>query len=199
MVIESPAFAPAPAPAPAPALVALPPPPPPSDLIASALFIPLHKISTEHRGRKLRFLGQILAFHTQTSLLLLTSYPAIPNSHTPSPTILVDISTPLLGETVRYDQTPLQRPPMLDSPATATATAAVGAERMYGNRENITLARGEWVCVVGWLEGDGERMVRKVKVSSSFVKPLPLILEAIHISNARPPPVSLSTSVSAPS
>ncbi|WVF73185.1 hypothetical protein IAT40_008004 [Kwoniella sp. CBS 6097] len=183
-----------------PTLVALPPPPPPSDLTPSALFLPLHKISTtEHQGRKLRFVGQILAFHPQTSLVLLTSFPAVPNSHTPSPTILVNIAVPLLGESGSkiksgraqsnisnnknhnndhhvYSRNP-QRPP-----------AEWNQENGYENRENLSLGRGEWITVVGWLEGDGERMVRKVKTSSSFVKPLPLILEAIHISNARPPP-----------
>jgi hypothetical protein len=41
-----------------PGLVAIPPPGPPSDIIQSALFLPLSALSTEHRGRKLRTIGQ---------------------------------------------------------------------------------------------------------------------------------------------
>ncbi|KAK6909560.1 hypothetical protein I203_103581 [Kwoniella mangroviensis CBS 8507] len=165
-----------------------PPPPPPSDLIASALFLPLHAVNIEHRGRKLRFVGQVLAFHPPTSLLLLTSFPAASNPHSPSPTILVNISIPLMG----------QSPSLKDVSAAAGSsshnhTAQSSSEGRSGrvaiNREALTLNGGEWVNVVGWLEGDGERMVRKVKTSSSYLKPLPIILEAIHLSNARPPPV----------
>ncbi|WWC64434.1 uncharacterized protein I303_107044 [Kwoniella dejecticola CBS 10117] len=172
-------------------LIALPPPNPPSDLIASARFLPLHGIDDSHRGKKLRFVGQVLAFHPPTSLLLLTSFPAISSPHSPSPTILVDISAPLLG----------QSPSSTDVSASAEAFPRHGHESMVVdgangrrerahlvNRESLSLSRGEWVNVVGWLEGDGQRMIRKVKTSSSYAKPLPIILEAIHISNSRPPP-----------
>ncbi|WVQ67134.1 uncharacterized protein L199_005329 [Kwoniella botswanensis] len=169
-------------------LVALPPPPPPSDLIGSALFLPLHNVNLEHRARKLRFVGQVLAFHPPTSLLLLTSFPPASDPHSPSPTILVNISIPLMG----------QSPSLKDVSAAAesnsyTQTVQSSSEGQLGrgpvNREPLTLNRGEWVNVVGWLEGDGEKMVRKVKTSSSYLKPIPIILEAIHLSNARPPPV----------
>ncbi|WVW86019.1 hypothetical protein I302_108057 [Kwoniella bestiolae CBS 10118] len=168
-----------------PQLISLPPPLPPTDLIASALFLPLHGVGTAHRGKKLRFVGQILAFHPPTSLLLLTSFPPTSNPHSPSPTILVNISTPLMGQS-----------PSLKDISSATHSSYASASqgipengRVPINRESLALQRGEWVNVVGWLEGDGERMVRKVKTSSSYAKPLPFILEAIHISNARSPPV----------
>jgi hypothetical protein len=41
-----------------PGLVAISPSNPPGDIIQSALFIPISAISTEHRGRKIRTIGQ---------------------------------------------------------------------------------------------------------------------------------------------
>ncbi|WWC71873.1 uncharacterized protein I206_105832 [Kwoniella pini CBS 10737] len=158
-------------------LIALAPPNPPTDLIASALFLPLHSINPSHHGKKLRFIGQVLAFHPPTSLLLLTSFPPITQPHSPSPTILINITTPLLGQSpsLKDMSTPIQ---------TVNST-----HPGFVNRESLSLNRGEWVNIVGWLEGDGQKMVRKVKTSSSYLKPLPFILEAIHVSNARPPPL----------
>jgi len=46
-----------------PGLVAIPPPNPPSDIIQSALFIPISAISAEHRGRKIRTIGQYVPHH----------------------------------------------------------------------------------------------------------------------------------------
>ncbi|WWD19516.1 hypothetical protein CI109_103977 [Kwoniella shandongensis] len=174
-----------------PKLVTLPPPPPPSDLIASALMLPLHAVASTHRGRKLRLVGQVLAFHPPTSLLLLTGPPSNPSSPSvPSPTLLVNISTPLLGQSpsisdISSAQDSLySRQPQLPSiPSTISASGLV-------NREKVTLNRGEWVSVVGWLEGDGSKMVRKVKTSNSYLAPLPLILEAIHIANSHVIPPS---------
>jgi hypothetical protein len=39
-------------------LIALPPPPPATDLIQSALFLPLSAITRLHRGKKIRTIGQ---------------------------------------------------------------------------------------------------------------------------------------------
>lgn len=41
-----------------PGLVALSPPKPPSDIIQSALLVPISAIGPEHRGRKIRTIGQ---------------------------------------------------------------------------------------------------------------------------------------------
>ena len=41
--------------------IALPPPPPPTDLIQSALFLPLSAITARHAGRKIRTIGQYVA------------------------------------------------------------------------------------------------------------------------------------------
>ncbi|WRT70359.1 uncharacterized protein IL334_007357 [Kwoniella shivajii] len=175
----------------APQLITLTPPRPPSDLIASALFLPLNEISPTHGGRKLRFVGQILAFHSPTSLLLLTSYPNSQTPNSPSPTILVDISTPLLGQSPSVkDISAVQDSMYSRNPQPPSPVMMTGKEGNYVNREMLSLSRGEWVSLVGWLEGDGSKMVRKVKTSSSYLKPLPLILQAIHISSSRPPPIN---------
>ncbi|WWC91575.1 uncharacterized protein L201_006521 [Kwoniella dendrophila CBS 6074] len=175
-----------------PQLITLPPPNPPTDLIASALFLPLNAITSAHRGRKLRFVGQVLAFHPPTSLLLLTSYPPTNKPHTPSPTILINISIPLLGQNPSgidvssSADSMYSKDPQIPSPTNITD---FGSSPKLVNRESLSLNRGEWVNIVGWLEGEGEKMVRKVKTSSSYLKPLPIILECIHISNSRPPPI----------
>jgi len=44
-----------------PGLVSLDPPAPPSDIIASALFIPIPAIDKGHRGRKIRTIGQYVS------------------------------------------------------------------------------------------------------------------------------------------
>ncbi|KAK8853102.1 hypothetical protein IAR55_003803 [Kwoniella newhampshirensis] len=172
-----------------PKLTTLPPPAPPSDLIASALVLPLHAVSTDHRGRKLRLVGQVLAFHSPTSLLLLTA-PAL-DPTTPSPTLLVNISTPLLGQSPSItDVSSAQDTIYSRQPQTSLPPSSSTFSSIVVNREKVTLSRGEWVCVVGWLEGDGHRMVKKVKTSASYLAPLPLILEAIHIANSRLIPIN---------
>ncbi|WVR07799.1 hypothetical protein IAU60_004842 [Kwoniella sp. DSM 27419] len=169
-------------------LIALPPPAIPTDLIPSALFLPLHAVTETHRGRKLRLSAQILTFHAPTSLLLITAYPPERPGH-PSPTLLVDLSTPLLGQSPAATDVSSASDSVYSRTGQRMAIQPSSGLHRAVNREHVSLARGEWVCIVGWLEGDGSKMVKKVKTSASFLKPLPIILEAIHISNARPPPL----------
>lgn len=42
----------------APRLVTLDPPKPPPDIVQSALFLPLSSIRPDHKGRKIRTIGQ---------------------------------------------------------------------------------------------------------------------------------------------
>lgn len=64
--------------------------------------------------------------------------------------------------------------------------------RMKGlvGREMVSIRRGEWVNLVGWLE-DGKDAVRKIQTFGPYAPPPPLILEVIHISNSRPLPTPI--------
>ena len=85
----------------------------------------------------------------------------------PYPTILVDISLPLLGGL-------LIAPTNLDSSnVISTAEAADDEDEdnmkrtrkkrgVMINREPLRIQRGEWVCVVGWLEGKAKNTMKKV-------------------------------------
>ncbi|RSH91626.1 hypothetical protein EHS25_008995 [Saitozyma podzolica] len=185
-------------------LVAIPPPLPPSDLVQSALHLPLENITREHRGRKLRTTGQIIHFDIKSSLLILGAGPvrSAPDldpdrdrdlgvAAGPSRrTVLVNASIPLLGK----------------SPAAKDVSEAYGSGRagtqgpqelsvsmLEGigsagpiNRERLRIERGEWICVVGWLEGEVSRRI-ELAPESGFRSPMELVLEAIHIAPSRPP------------
>jgi len=137
----------------------------------------------------LRF--RILAFDPKTSLLLLSAPPTSPTGALP--TMLVDLSIPLLGQSPSAkDVSHLEggvysRPsPPTVRPVNATGFAEDESEGRW--RERLRLDRGEFVCVVGWLEGDARRLARKVNPGPTYNRPLELMLEAIHVSASRPPP-----------
>lgn len=94
--------------------------------------------------------------------------------------------------------------------------SSCGIARVSGNRDVVGVARerlrldvGEWVTVVGWLEGDvrkfrkevgdwfdswsrrlGSRQLQDLNVVDfgRYATPLPVGLEAILITQSRPPP-----------
>jgi hypothetical protein len=148
-----------------PGLVAIPPPNPPSDIIQSALFLPISALSAEHRGRKIRTIGQyvshpsfcvnetrVIAYDVKSSILLLA---AIATQATgPLATILINTSTPLLG------LTPALKPPPQDDGYSRPPTMS------NGNRERqpLSLDRGEFVTVVGWLESNQSKLSSQVSI-----------------------------------
>jgi hypothetical protein len=128
-----------------PGLVAIPPP--------------------KHRGKKIRTIGQyvphpsvcvnetrVIAYDVKSSILLLA---AIATQATgPLATILINTSTPLLGQTPALKSLPqddgYSRPPTMSN----------------GNRERqpLSLERGEFVTVVGWLESNQSRLSSQVSM-----------------------------------
>ena len=132
---------------------------------------------------------RVLEFDVSTSLLLLSSHSA--NTHS---TLLVDISITLLGN----------NPSITDR--SHTDFFASDNEKISNgptNREPLRLHRGEWVCVVGWLEGEGSGIVKKVgryfkaltyvdrvlqiNLPDNYDSPIPIILECIYIVPSRAP------------
>lgn len=106
--------------------------------------------------------------------------------------------TPALRDTATAEGTIYSRDSYSSLPSSKQAS---------GRRENLLkLDRGEFVTVVGWLEGDGTKVVERVctvlpavikpnnnahwqvNPGSAYVRPLDTILEAIHIVNSRCPP-----------
>ena len=169
---------------PASIVIELNPPPPPNDFIQSALFIPLSSITQAHVGRKVRTIGQsvaflclilgrsemsdhhrfcrILAFNPSTSLLLLTA-PSTSSAPTPIPTLLINITTPLLGQSpASTDLSNINHDVYSRVPKSSVTSNSF--KNGLVNRERLRLDRGEWVMVVGWLETDARKIVRKVSV-----------------------------------
>lgn len=176
-------------------------PPDESNVGQSALLLPLSRISEDHRGRKIRTTGQyvawireaerrILAYDMKTSLLLLAAQPT---GRGPIATLLVDLKVPLLDcPNPAITDIPLHDYTFAPAPRTPQTAGLV-------NRERLRIERGCWVCVVGWLEGElakRPKSVRKLQSDGlsqsqgvgSYAPPLEVVLEAIHISNARPAP-----------
>ncbi|XAO24311.1 hypothetical protein I312_103109 [Cryptococcus bacillisporus CA1280] len=174
------------------------PPPCRNDAVTPALFIPVHAIHERLKHRKVRVIGQILHFNNRKSILIITSHPpAVTATPTQSPTLLADVSIPLLA----------------NSPSARDVTDVLGTAvfsrvsksflppeseedrkmvRMKGlvGREMVSMRRGEWVSLVGWLE-DGKDAVRKIQTFGPYAPPPLLILEVIHISNSRPFPTPI--------
>lgn len=171
-----------------------------NDAVTPALFIPVHAVHEGLKHRKVRLIGQILHFNNRKAILIITSHPSAPTptpSPTQSPTLIADISIPLLA----------------NSPSARDVTDVLGSAvfsrmsksflplereedkrmmRMKGlvGREMVSMRRGEWVNLVGWLE-DGKDAVRKIQTFGPYAPPPPLILEVIHISNSRPFPTPI--------
>ncbi|ORY28141.1 hypothetical protein BCR39DRAFT_535606 [Naematelia encephala] len=168
-----------------------PPPPPPTDLIESALFLPLEAIDISHRGRKVRTVGQILAFDLGTSRLLLSSGPSKRSGENKINTLLVDVSVALLGQSPAVKDLSYVQDSIWSRHGPST-TGNKDEERVVSrgliNRERLRLEHGDWVCVVGWLEGPApKRIQRNSEETSIYASPLPVTLEAIRISQARQP------------
>jgi hypothetical protein len=144
---------------------------------------------------------RILAFDPVTSLLLLSALPSPSSPVRPSsdptstgststlsaqprttPTLLINVSTPLLGQSPalsdlsRLDSGVFSRtaqgfkaPHATDGDEVVTTVGhnstgrdADGLSDAERYREALKIARGEIVMVVGWLEGDGRKIARKV-------------------------------------
>jgi hypothetical protein len=93
---------------------------------------------------------RVIAYHVKSSLLLLAAIPT--QAIGPLATILVDASTPLLGQT----------PALTPLPEQDAAPSTSG----HKHRSNgvLSIARGEYVTVVGWLEGDRAGLASKVSL-----------------------------------
>ncbi|GFZ48456.1 hypothetical protein JCM24511_06204 [Saitozyma sp. JCM 24511] len=185
-------------------LVAIPPPQPPSDLVQSALHLPLENITRGHRGRKLRTTGQIIHFDIKSSLLVLgAATPSPTSSPNPNPdpsvgagpsrrTLLVNASIPLLGKSPSAKDVSEAYGSVWGAGETSQPTSVpvlegvgVGSAGLI-NRERLRIERGEWVCVVGWLEGEVSRRI-ELPPESGFASPMEIVLETIHLSPSRPP------------
>ena len=91
----------------------------------------------------------MIAYDVKSSILLIA---AIATEATgPLATILVNTSTPLLG------QTPALKPLPQDDEYSRPATMSRSRER-----QPLSLERGEFVTVVGWLESDQSKLSRQV-------------------------------------
>lgn len=119
-------------------LVAVPAPPPLPDLTPSALLLPLGAITSDHIGRKLRLVVQILAIDPAGKHALVSSPSAGAR-----PTLMVALSTALLGHS---PASKVVRPPE------RWALASEVRPDPHIAREKLYLAFGEWINVVGWLE-----------------------------------------------
>jgi hypothetical protein len=98
-------------------------------------------------GSQAELMDRVIAYDVRSSLILLA---AIPTQATgPLATLLVDASTPLLGQTPALDPLPGQ-----DTNASSSAKPR--------NSGVLSLARGEYVTVVGWLESDQADLASKV-------------------------------------
>jgi hypothetical protein len=108
--------------------------------------------------------SRILAFDMKTSILLLTS-----SGQPPQPTILVDTSIPLLGNTPSLKTLDVHdKDSWFKSDEEKVKGRKYGSGEKFVNRETLKLDRGEWVCVVGWFEGDGAKYARKVCEEGSY-------------------------------
>ncbi|TYJ57120.1 hypothetical protein B9479_002221 [Cryptococcus floricola] len=179
--------------------------------VPPALYCPIWKVDERMRGRKVRLVGQVLHHNVKKATIILTAQPE--GLCRKCPTIVVNISIPLLAPS------PSQPPPRPTTaqlhhitpgytslatrseqraavfntdqpphPSSALLQSEVEREGLVG-REMVRFVRGDWVGVVGWLE-DGRDLVRKIRTFGAYAPPPPVVCEAIHITNARPPPKS---------
>lgn len=167
------------------------PPSVPGDIIQSALHLPLTSLSTAHIGRKVRIVAQAVHFDPASGLAILASPRAGASAGRARPVLLVDLSVALLG----------QSPAAVDvSDASGSAwstghTGAAGhagasglARGDRGGRAMVSIEKGEWMCVVGWLERDERGLPTGVDLGDGPCQSLGMIMGAIHISAAREPP-----------
>lgn len=101
---------------------------------------------------------RILAYEPKAGILLLSAIPE--RAIGPLGTLLVDVSTPLLGRTPAMPEiTPAEHLVYSREPTVSNST---------GTRkdEPLKLERGEFVTIVGWLEGDGTKLASRVSSTS---------------------------------
>ncbi|ODO05425.1 hypothetical protein L198_02118 [Cryptococcus wingfieldii CBS 7118] len=167
--------------------------------VPPALYCPIWKVDERMRGRKVRLVGQVLHYNVKKATIILTAQPE--GLCRKCPTIVVNISIPLLAPSPSQPPTTslvtrseqrhravvfnTDQPP---HPSSALSQSEVEREGLVG-REMVRFGRGDWVGVVGWLE-DGRDLVRKIRTFGAYAPPPPVACEAIHITNARPPPKS---------
>ncbi|KIR33980.1 hypothetical protein I352_03209 [Cryptococcus deuterogattii MMRL2647] len=196
------------------------PPPYRNDAVTPALFIPVHAVHEGLKHRKVRVIGQyvlhivinvggaqiltghgksrILHFNNRKSILIITSHPPAATAiSTQSPTLLADVSIPLLANSPSArDVTDILGTAVFSRVSKSFLPSESEEDRkmvrMKGlvGREMVSMRRGEWVSLVGWLE-DGKNAVRKIQTFGPYAPPPLLILEVIHISNSRPFPTPI--------
>ena len=106
-----------------------------------------------------------MAYEPKAGIVLLS---AVPDRATgPFSTLLVDVTTPLLG------MTPAMRDPAApeDVVYSRDSYSSLAQSKSSSERRDnlLSLKRGEFVTVVGWLEGDGTKLVERVRSSSRAV------------------------------
>jgi hypothetical protein len=151
--------------------------------------------------RTIQLTGRILSFNVDTALVLLSAAPTpttrSPEAHGSSAlsTLLVSLSVPLssqsstLPEMLKYYGVSVPPP---DKDANGRPRGALV------NRERLTLARGEWITVIGWLEGDGRRLAKRVSEGLAPAdSPLtPRFPRHLHLHTPPPSPSSSKRSTS---
>ena len=94
----------------------------------------------------------MIAYDVKSSILLLAAIATEPTG--PLAIVLVNISTPLLG------QTPALKLPLQDDGYYRPPTSSKGSTE----RQSLNLERGEFVTVVGWLESDQSKLSSQVSL-----------------------------------
>jgi len=96
----------------------------------------------------------------------------------PAATILVNLSIPLLGYShpgvpmLRYNNDEPARPKIgvrANNRDFGIPPPRATPEKGKGIRPRLRIERGEWVVVVGWLDGQDERVLRKVSLAFSAI------------------------------
>lgn len=130
---------------------------------------------------------RVAQFDPSSGLAIVSCPRAEPSTR--CPVLLVDLWVALLG----------QSPAAPDLSEAYGSTWGANQTRIAGTKQVPILARdngrvrvviekGGWVCVVGWLEKDERGLSKRVDLGDGYAKPFGMILEAIHISEAREPP-----------
>lgn len=102
-----------------------------------------------------KLISRVIAYDIKSSILLLAGIPT--KATGPLPTILINVSTPLLG------QSPALRPLPQDDGYSRPNTTSKGSRE----RQALSLERGEFAIVVGWLESDQSKLSAQVRNSPS--------------------------------
>ncbi|GMK59558.1 hypothetical protein CspeluHIS016_0801640 [Cutaneotrichosporon spelunceum] len=157
---------------------------PPTDLIPAALFLSLHNVTPSHIGRKLRLVVQILALdqsHKAVHVL------ATSHATQPRPLLLLRLDRVLLGchPNLKPADWWEESKEGTSTQSHAKPTGPEGGARTP--RSPLALRPGEWINVVGWLEASN--LPRSVIVPDGYTQPLDAVLDCIHVSMAREPPV----------